>query len=188
MRHKVIFCIMLLFFSFFRLSAANEFLTVDDAGQLLYAEYSEGKTIKRDIVVFQKMICKNDGTNLLECTPYHGNGSICYVKPKFGVCIKLNYLESELTPELVAMELAYWNIRSGIEAKHFSEGYRKLAEKMNTPVTNLLLAFYKDLEKYNYAIKLDIVQYHAAKAKSNYPSNKQAAFSQSNCPYPPQNS
>ena len=64
MRHKVISCIMCLFFSFFRLSAADEFLTVDDAGQLLYTEYSDGETIKRDIVVFQKVICKNDGTNL----------------------------------------------------------------------------------------------------------------------------
>ena len=179
---------MWLIFSFFRLSAADEFLTVDDAGQLLYAEYSDGQTIKRDIVVFQKVICKNDGTNLLECTPYHGNGSICYVKPKFGVCIKLNYLESELTPEIVAMELAYWNIRSGIEAGNFSDGYRKLAEKMNTPVTNLVLSFYKDLEKYNNALKLDIAQYHAAKAKLNDTSDKHAVFSQRSCSYSPQNS
>ena len=188
MRHKVIFCIICLLFSFIRLSSADEFLTVDDAGQLLYAEYSDGTTIKRDIVVFQKVIYKNNGTNLLECTPYHGNGSICYVKPKFGVCIKLNYLESELTPEIVAMELAYWNIRGGIEARKLSDGYRKLAEKMNTPVTNLILSFYKDLEKYNNAIKLDVAQYQAAKAKSNARSNKQASFRRNSCPYSPQNS
>jgi len=179
---------MQLFFSFFWLSAADEFLTVDDAGQLLYAEYSDGKTIKRDIVVFQKAIRENDGAILLECTPYRGNGSICYVKPKLGACTKLNYLESELTPEIVAMELAYWNIKSGFKARKLSDGYRKLAEKMNTPVTNLVLSFYKDLEKFNNAIRLNIAQYRAAKAKSNARSNKQAASRRSSCPYSPQNS
>jgi hypothetical protein len=86
------------------------------------------------------------------------------------------------------MELAYWNLRSGIEARKLSDGYRKLAEKMNVPVTNLILAFYKDLEKYNNSIKRDISQYRAAKAQSAERQKKQRTFSQNSCPYSPQNS
>lgn len=181
MRERVFLVILWLFFLFFRLSGENIFLTDEDAGLLLYSTYKDGQTIKSGVLVFRKVIRENNGSCLLECTPFHGDGSIHQVKPCD--CLNLKYTESELTPETVAMELAYWNSRSGREAKRLSGGYLKLAERMNVPVTNLVISFYKDLDKYGESVKRDIAQYHAAKAGKKEQTKKQPPSSRNRCPF-----
>ena len=119
MKKRVVHIILGLFLPLFWLSAENVMLTDEDAGQLLY--YS-----KRDVVlVFRKGIRKPTGRSQLECIPFRGDGSIYHVSPRD--CTNLNYTESELTPEIAAMELAYWTCQRGYRARNLSDGYRRLA-------------------------------------------------------------
>ena len=184
MGKRVFFVFLWLIIPFLQLSAGNERLTDDDAGQLLYSNYSDNGIMKGGVLVLQKVIRKKNGSYQLECTPFRGNGSICYIKPED--CTKLDYTVSELTPETVVMELAYCKCNSDMKKQEL--GYLKLAERMNMPETNLMLAFYADLEKDIAAIKQDIGQYRAAQAKKALQSKNQRVFRQNSCPYSAQNS
>lgn len=125
----------------------------EDAGRLLYWS-GKGKDA---VLVFQKCVTGTEAPSQWECTYFRSNNSIT-VNPKH--CRLLNYTETELTPESAAMELAYWTCVNGNSIQAFC--YRKIATKMNSPVTNKLLFFYSDLNEYRRSAYRALADYRTA--------------------------
>lgn len=146
----------------------------DDAGRLLYWSGSG----RNAILVFQKRVADTNALPKWQCNFFRDNGSIS-VYPNN--CHLLNYTEAELTPEIVAMELAYWTCANanGIHA----HSYWLIAAKMNSPVTNKLLFFYNDLnEHYRSALRaIDKYKTAVRAEKANKQKQSTPVFRQT-CP------
>ncbi len=147
----------------------------EDAGRLLYWS-GQGRNA---ILVFQKRV---PGTNDLpkwQCNFFRDNGKIS-VYPND--CHLLNYTESELTPEIVAMELAYRTYLNSSSEQ--AQSYRLIAKKMNSPVTNKLLFFYNDLNAHYRSALRALSEYKTALRKKTTTRKQQSGpvFRQS-CPY-----
>ena len=149
-------------FSLCLLCCAGESFTAvsdEDAGRLLYWSRS-GKSA---VLVFRKRVTGVSGMSQWQCDFFRENGST-FVFPKD--CWLLNYTEAELTPEIVAMELAYWTCTNAKSVRAVS--YRLIAAKMNAPVTNNLLFFYNELNEHCRSALHAISEYKTAvRAKIN---------------------
>lgn len=137
--------VLLVLCSLFCYGEKADALTDDDAGRLVYWP---GKNV---ILIFQK--CDTDANDMVRwrCTSFRGKGSFL-VHP--GDCSLLNYTAAELTPEVVAMELAYWAAKNNRRA----DGFLQIASKMNSPVTNKLLFFYTDLNNHLRSARREIAE------------------------------
>lgn len=134
---KNFFWILLFFTPLLCSGAKYDALIDDDKGQLLY------DTSLETVWVYQKSVAAN---KRWACTPFRGS-TVLNVVP--GNCIVLGYNESDLQPDLITMELAYW-ANKDLKLWH---AYFLITKKMNSEQTNKVRTFFADLNTFCKSIK-----------------------------------
>lgn len=135
---------------FCSMAAQPEDLTEEDAGQLLFRRRDNA------VFVFKKQVQAPNGTIYWECSPFKENGTV-RLAPAY--CTLLEYLESDLTPEIVEMEFFY-NISSlKYTDKVKAAVYINIARKINSPVISNIFSFLSELKKDTQELSKEIDTY-----------------------------
>lgn len=148
--------------------AAFDDLSNEESGQLILSHEL------RSILVFKKSVQKGNRSGYWVGVPYKGSETYNLDPAQ---CSVLDYTERSLTPESAALELAYWKCAGKSEKSLILTGaYRKIAEKINAPVTIALLAFYTELDEYSSNVIRESKQYRRAllRSRRNLPASASA--------------
>ena len=126
------------------LASDSDQLSNEDAGQLVFRK-KDGQ-----VFVFRKKL----KSQKWQCTPFRQNGNYSLQPYE---CIVSDFHEDTLSPENVVIQMVYFGIKPDRNSRTRAIACRTIAERLNAPVTSMLLNFEatlaKDIQAFDDEIK-----------------------------------